>query len=148
MLAGKAGTGKTWEGYALLKAAYRADPRRKLAACSWPWLLFELRRSYGTPQQEEAYATIAALREADVTFLDDLGAEKVTEGNLGWLQETLYLLLDYRYNWLKITILTTNFDAQDLRRYLGERLASRVLGMCEVVSLGDTDRRIQQEVCE
>lgn len=142
LFTGPAGTGKTWDAFGLLRAARQADPRLFRAYCSWPQVLLMLRRGYSNQDDAaEAARTINALQVADVAMIDDLGAEKVSESNLAWLQENLYVILDHRYNWCATTILTTNLEPSRLAEYLGPRLASRILGMCTLVELSGSDRR-------
>ncbi len=145
LLHGPAGTGKTHTGYALLSAWLSADRRMTVAAYSWPAVLMELRRSYGASAdiRTEADNIVAALRSADAALLDDLGAEKVTEANAGWIREILFVILDERWREKRLTILTSNLQPEQLEPYLGDRILSRILGMCEPIPLKGRDRRLR-----
>lgn len=143
LFTGLPGTGKTWEAFGLISKYRQQDPRLFLAAYTWVDVLLMLRRGFSDKDYAEpAQEVIEALRSADIALIDDLGAEKATEGNRAWLQETLYGIIDHRYNWERTTILTTNLPGDRLAEYLGDRLASRILGMCEVVELKGKDRRL------
>lgn len=140
---GPAGSGKTWRSYGILREWTKRDRRVSVAAYSWPEVLWTLRQGYGNEAlAERGREVVQALRFADVAFMDDLGAENITDSNSGWLQETLFVILDHRWNAVKSTILTTNKDPEGLADYLGDRLASRVLGMCKVIKLDGKDRRL------
>ena len=145
LLTGPVGSGKTHTGHVLLLDAIRNDPRQTIAAYSWPLVLSKLRAGYRSSDPDvtaEGGGIVAALQDADVAMLDDLGAEKVTDANSGWIQEALYLILDHRWAWEKQTIVTTNLEPAAMADYLGPRIASRVLGMCRVLNLEGTDRRL------
>jgi DNA replication protein DnaC len=82
--------------------------------------------------------------DADLLVLDDLGAEKTSE----WVQETLGLVVNTRYNERRPTIFTTNLrnsgDRDDLLSMtvqLGERTRSRLLEMCHDVEMDGPDVR-------
>ncbi len=44
--------------------------------------------------------------DADLLVLDDLGAEKTSE----WVEETMNLIVNTRYNERRLTIFTSNYD--------------------------------------
>jgi len=63
------------------------------------------------------------LQNIDCLVLDDLGTEKVTD----WVYEQLFLILDYRYEHLKQTIITSNYDLEELaNKYSDTRITSRI----------------------
>jgi len=72
----------------------------------------------------ERYSTIHLL------ILDDLGAYKVTD----YVLETLQLIINNRYEYLKKTIITSNFSLKELARMSGDdRLCSRIGRMCRII---------------
>lgn len=71
-------------------------------------------------------------------FLDDVGSEKLSE----WTQETFYLILNKRYENILPTIITSNFSIDKLGERIGDRTASRIVGLCHIAKLNGTDRRI------
>jgi len=144
LLIGSAGTGKTYRGYALLERQLKVDPRLTMAAYSWPEVLLELRRSYNLPadQHNAAREMIDGLRKSDVVLIDDIGAEKITEGNSAWLRETLYVILNTRHDELRQTLLTSNLGTERLREYLGDSILSRIGAMCKIVEVVGGDRRL------
>ena len=72
--------------------------------------------------------------DADLLVLDDLGAEKPSE----WVEETMNLIVNTRYNERRPTIFTTNYedmpdetDLDSLKVRVGFRMHSRLHEMCE-----------------
>ena len=85
-------------------------------------------------------------------FRSDLGAWKMTD----WMNDTLFYILNSRYMAKRPTLITTNYQdvtreealaADPLRRReflverIGQRLRSRLMEMCVVISLTGPDRR-------
>lgn len=86
------------------------------------------------------YITRKGLYAFDYIILDDLGAEKQSE----WVQETFYLLINKLYeNESPSLIITSNKSLQEIAESLGDRVASRIAEMCEVIKLEGKDRRIK-----
>lgn len=71
-------------------------------------------------------------------ILDDIGAEKPTE----WVAETLYRIINQRYNDMLPTVFTSNLSLSELAPQIGDRTASRIAGGCDVVQLTGDDRRV------
>ena len=78
--------------------------------------------------------------EADLLVLDDLGAEKTSE----WVEETLNLIVNTRYNERRATIFTSNYpdlppDSNPavitLHDRIGFRMRSRLHEMCDFLDL-------------
>jgi DNA replication protein DnaC len=76
-------------------------------------------------------------QEADLLVLDDLGAEKASE----WTQERLYSIVDDRYARCAPLIVTGNLPPGVLAGQTGDRVASRLAEMCQVVPMTGADRR-------
>jgi len=72
-----------------------------------------------------------------VLILDDIGAEKATE----WVRERLYLIINERYDQMRPIIFTSNNSISELSSKLGDRIASRIVGMSLTISLDGIDRR-------
>jgi DNA replication protein DnaC len=108
-----------------------------------PLLLFNIRQSYNSPEQAqderflvEKYSSIPWL------CLDDLGVEKTSE----WSLTTLYLIINQRYENERTTIITSNFSLDKLADKLdGDRITSRIAGMCKTILLDGADRRINKD---
>lgn len=74
---------------------------------------------------------------AELLVIDDLGAEKPSE----WTQERFYSVIDERYTRQLPLIVTSNLPPSKLAEQAGERTASRLAEMCEVVVMTGHDRR-------
>jgi DNA replication protein DnaC len=82
--------------------------------------------------------------QADMLVLDDLGAEKTSE----WVEETMNLIVNTRYNERRLTIFTSNFpdipddtDPNSLLFRIGARMRSRLHEMCEFLPMDAADYR-------
>ena len=67
-----------------------------------------------------------------------MGVEKKTE----WVNEKLYQIINHRYNEMKPTVVTSNLSVESIEDLLGQRLVSRLLGSCEVMTIKGKDRRL------
>lgn len=82
-------------------------------------------------------------RKAPILLLDDLGAENATD----WGKETLFQLLNERYEYQRPTVITSNLhpNTAEANRRFGMRLCSRLLdavqGQLVVVQAADYRRR-------
>lgn len=87
-------------------------------------LLEDLRPNSTTSEKDLRY-----YQNADWLILDDFGTEKSTE----WVFERLYLLVNHRYSYCKPTIVTSNYDLQELAERLNDpRIIWRLADMCVV----------------
>lgn len=133
LLAGTAGTGKTYAAYAVLRAASRRG--------QWTWAT--------TAGDHVAYSAFSGGQprmveracRADVLLLDDLGAERTTDFAI----EAIGNLVDERRREHRRTIITTNLGRDELVRRYGDRLVSRLGGGASIVVLTGPDRRIGQQ---
>ncbi len=120
-LAGGPGTGKTALAMIVSKAAI--DAGRTVAIYSCPRLLSVIRESIDAGGVLDFLDRLA---EADLLHVDDLGAEHRTE----WVLEQLYSIINSRYEEQRATLVTSNLDYDELSAQLGERIVSRLEGMC------------------
>ncbi|HTI77208.1 MAG TPA: ATP-binding protein, partial [Mycobacterium sp.] len=133
MLLGPTGTGKTFEAYGALRRIAEAGIRNPF----WlggpvPQLLATLR-----PGGNGDFDKCA---NAPVLLLDDIGAERTSP----WTEETALRLFNHRYeNGLPILV-TGNGGWEDILAYLGDRMASRLVEMCNLVEMRGRDRRWQR----
>jgi DNA replication protein DnaC len=86
-------------------------------------------------EQKDMSERLAALRDAEVLALDDLGAE---QGD--WAQSRLYTLLNHRYSQDLPLLISSNVPPEAIDPASG-RLASRIRGMGPVVALTVSDYR-------
>ncbi len=132
-LMGSPGTGKTALAMIVAKAAI--DAGHTVAIYSCPRLLSVIRESIDGGGILDFLDRLAAV---DLLQIDDLGAERRTE----WVLEQLYSIVNARYEAQRSTLVTTNLDRDPLAEQVGERIVSRLEGMCgEPLALWGTDAR-------
>jgi DNA replication protein DnaC len=129
-LQGPYGCGKTHLATATLIALVKRWPSRQgtlLApyATSIPELLRLTRKGMKTAEMEDV---IEKAMTSDICLLDDIGAEYHRESGEGmsWVDEQLYLILDYRLGENLPTIYTTNLRRSELARLLDARIVRRL----------------------
>lgn len=76
-------------------------------------LLADIKEAFDSGGATE-YEILKAYKTVDLLILDDLGKEQCTE----WSVSTLYAILNDRYEDMKPTIITTNYNADELVRAL------------------------------
>ncbi|MGW7001338.1 ATP-binding protein [Streptomyces sp. NPDC054933] len=133
LVVGPTGTGKTHYAYAVLRAIADTGAPITWAAYTAADLYAALRPRAGRDSEAE----FEAISKAQVLFVDDLAAAKLTE----WTEEVTYRLINHRYEQCLPGIFTSNVPPAQLRDALGERIASRLTEMCERVVLKGDDRR-------
>jgi DNA replication protein DnaC len=108
-------------------------------------LLRIIRSTYNPVARTAEMDILRPVMEAELLVLDDLGHEKPSE----WVEETVNLIVNTRYNNKRITIFTTNFEdvpdeteMNSLRVRVGFRLHSRLHEMCEIVDYDGGDYRL------
>ena len=143
-ITGGFGTGKTYLAVGILKYYINqlpcinfVEPFKNVPIfITVPELLMKIRNCFSLNECEETI--IDKYSNSPLLILDDLGAEKTTE----WVLQTLYIILNNRYSNLKRTIITSNLSLDELRDKIGDRIASRIAGMCKIVKLTGCDRRV------
>lgn len=140
---GKCGTGKTYLAAAIVREELAKDRRADVYLIDIDDLLSEIKSTFGTnvsnaeeTEQElvERYATVETL------CLDDIGAEKVTD----WSASVLRRIINKRDGGEMRTIFTSNYSLDELTERLGDRITSRISGMCEAICLAGSDRRLNK----
>jgi len=147
-LHGEKGTGKT--KLAVIIANERARAGSPVLFASVPDLMADIRRSFKEGTTSEA---VQAVKNAPFLVLDDLGAEKMTE----WVGEQLFCIVNHRYNEQLPTVVTSNYSPTQVIAHMatvdgrgnviddmqGQRIMSRIYGMCERVEIKGADWRMK-----
>jgi DNA replication protein DnaC len=139
---GPHGVGKTHLAIGIMKACVEQKGARAYFYETRE-LLKLVRDTYNRSVEETEMEVLSPVLEANLLVLDDLGAERTSE----WVQETLGLVVNTRYNAGRATIFTTNLvdsDAADPNSFtfqVGARTRSRLLEMCEWVQIPGADIR-------
>jgi DNA replication protein DnaC len=107
-------------------------------------LLRVIRSTYNPVVRTAEMDIIRPVMNAELLVLDDLGAEKPSE----WVEETMNLIVNTRYNERRPTIFTTNYvnvpdemEVDSLKARVGFRMHSRLLEMCEFLEYDGGDYR-------
>ncbi len=78
------------------------------------------------------------ISSVDILVIDDFGVQRNSE----WEQETIYNLIDSRYENEKFTIITSNENpVKSLKELSGGRVLSRIREMCRIMELSGEDYR-------
>jgi DNA replication protein DnaC len=107
-------------------------------------LLRVIRSTYNPVVRTAEMDVLRPVMEAELLVLDDLGAEKPSE----WVEETMNLIVNTRYNERRPTIFTTNYEdlpdeteLDSLRVRVGFRMHSRLHEMCDFLEYDGADYR-------
>jgi len=141
---GPAGVGKTHLAVSIIKGLVAKGFGGVF--CEFGSLLKEIQDSYNPISKSSELKVLAPIYETELLVLDELGATIPTD----WVRDTMYQIINKRYNDRKLTIFTTNYsDArrsdkeQVLEDRIGSRLRSRLYEMCiKVVMDGGDYRRV------
>ena len=83
----------------------------------------EIRSTYSRGRGERSeLQVIQALRSADLLVIDDIGAQDTSDAE----RKLLFDLIDGRWRDDRATIITSNLNTQELRKFLGTRAMDRM----------------------
>jgi len=136
---GAVGVGKTHIAFALKKQYDLENPYRLGIFYNTGELLQSTRADMDRQNYDKVRAMESLISAEGVIFLDDLGAESPT----GWVLEQLYTLINTRYMQMRPMVITSNLSLEQIGQALGDRIASRLVEMCDVVELTGEDRRMK-----
>ncbi|NTU51010.1 MAG: ATP-binding protein [Candidatus Aminicenantes bacterium] len=149
---GPCGVGKTHLAVAIIQELIRT----KDAACifyDFRDLIREIQSTFTPESTLSESDVLSPVFSSEVLVLDELGAKRTS----AWVEETVFYIINHRYNHKKMTLFTTNYpdteDSEDKRDSfykkgdeslidrIGVRLRSRIYEMCKVVEMGGEDYR-------
>ena len=160
---GPCGVGKTHLAVAILRELIQ----KKNVTClfsDFRELIRDIQNSYTPDSVVSESDVLAPVFESAVLVLDELGAKRSS----AWVEETIFYIINHRYNQKRLTVFTTNFmdteSEEDTRQTffkksgfgkpgddtlvdrIGIRLRSRIYEMCKVVRMdGDDYRKIAKQ---
>ena len=161
LIIGTIGVGKTHLAVGMVKELIAG----KGIAClfyDYRELLKQIQNSYNDSVKTTELDVLRPVFETEVLVLDELGAVRPTE----WVWDTVSLILNTRYNDDRTTIITTNYpnlserdrlggnvssrsseaakyaaERETLGDRIGDRMRSRLLEMCRIVTMEGQDYR-------
>jgi DNA replication protein DnaC len=143
-LIGPPGIGKTHIAVAVLRRVILTRGARGLFYDTRD-LLRVIRSTYNPLVRTAEMDILRPVMEADLLVLDDMGSEKTSE----WVEETMNLIVNTRYNERRHTIFTSNYDDTPddedpncLKARIGFRIHSRLHEMCEFLEFDGADFRL------
>ena len=108
-------------------------------------LLRVIRSTYNPLVRTAEMDILRPVMDADLLVLDDMGSEKTSE----WVEETMNLIVNTRYNERRHTIFTSNYDDTPddedpncLKARIGFRIHSRLHEMCDFLEFDGADFRL------
>lgn len=134
IFSGPVGTGKTHLAAAISNRLLGAVG---VLFISCPEFLLKLREAMNGRNASRNLSLMVTAKTAGFLVLDDIGTEKSSE----WVIETLFILINHRYEFKLPTILTTNCNLTELEKKLGARITSRLVEMCRCIRFSGPDYR-------
>jgi DNA replication protein DnaC len=109
---------------------------------SIPALYLEIKSSFSKDYKRTINELVEYYSYLPYLFLDDLGAERITDFTI----ETLYIILNNRISnsdgGLR-TFITSNYNLLQLQDKMDDRISSRILEHCEVFKINKPDYRVK-----
>jgi DNA replication protein DnaC len=131
LLTGTVGTGKTHLAAAI--AMELISREHTVVFGTVTSLLAQVRNTFDSDRETEM-EVMRRLTKCDLLIIDDLGKEKVTD----WVEQTVYELINTRYERNKSLVVTTNLSLADIRsKYanVGDAIVDRIIEMCQGVRI-------------
>lgn len=144
-IAGGTGSGKSWS-VEILSLLAKVDRPRFMGSGGVEEITFDAIRADELTTVFSNTGTVEAYAKKSILCIQDLGSEPRETLYMGNRQNVLKQLLEYRGDRQDlITIITSNnaINDSDTKELYGERVVSRLCGMCNYLILNGPDRRIK-----
>ena len=138
-ITGTVGAGKTVLMAGIVKEVLK-DYKRKVLWICYPDFIMDLQNGFNKEKGED---TPYDIEEQVATYpgtlcIDDMGVEKMT----AFVQQMTYSIINHREQGMLHTLITSNFNLQQIEEQIDTRVSSRIGGMCKIIRLTGKDRRL------
>lgn len=150
---GPCGVGKTHLAVAIIQELIQKK-NVPCYFCDFRELIRDIQSTYTPDSSLTESDVLSPVFQKEVLVLDELGAKRTT----AWVEETIFYIINNRYNNKKLTIFTSNYldkeeEEEDRRESffkkgddslvdrIGVRLRSRLYEMCKIVEIWGEDYR-------
>jgi len=139
---GRIGSGKTIQAVCMMLYSLKDNfvNRHPIQAIfiPVPELLLEFKASYSAKDGISEEELVEKYSKIPLLVLDDFGVERTTD----WSFQLLYIIINRRYENMKMTIFTSNFSLNELAEKLGDdRIPSRIQQMCKIIKTKNINYR-------
>lgn len=141
---GPAGSGKTHAAYSLIKMLSEKNPESIAFTTTYSQAFMDLKNEFAHDGYQEMGSMWDKLNNESgmydgILLVDDVSSQKLTDFEV----DKMMMFLEKRLNSFMPFILTTNVKPQDFKAVFGERIASRILGYCNLVEFIEKDMRVK-----
>ncbi len=134
IISGAPGGGKSYLIAALLN--YFWEQLYEVYYIHWRNLLQNIQEEFKNDQN--SYTTLEKFGDQDILILDDIGSSRLSD----WQKDQLLDLIDLRTEEHGLpTIITTNFNQEQIKKEFGERIESRLFARKNLIVYRNVDRR-------
>jgi DNA replication protein DnaC len=123
---GPAGSGKTHVSIAIKRRLDKKNYNGFTLLINYTDMIAEL-----TQKNTESLKLDDISKHRGLLIIDDLGAKSPND----YAVDTLYRILNYRYEWMMPTLITSNLTLDTINQVFGDRISSRIDRMCVIYQL-------------
>ncbi len=91
------------------------------------------------------HKTFELFQKAPILVIDDLGEGRIDKNGMlsSWARERLFELINYRYEHILTTIVTSKYDLESLTHIVGEPISTRLAETCYCLHDRETNFRLR-----
>ena len=136
-LYGNCGTGKTHLATGITRELLLKG--RQVLFTSGSGLCLDIKNAFKNNDRITEQEAIQPYLSCEFLVMDDIGGENPTE----WDKKTIGYIINERDSQLKSAIITSNFSLDELADHIGQRTASRIAGMSQIIRIQGPDWRLK-----